>query len=241
VRQASLYPGIILSVVSLFVAGLFIFVIPRFEALLKSVDAKLPLLTQCIFGVSGFFRQGWWFWIVALPLLFGSVLVARRYSKRVALCYDRIKLRLPIFGQLNWMLAMSRFTHNLAILYRSGIPILQALDLCQGLLGNLAVEKAVLAVEQSVKSGSTISEALRREPIFPPLLVRMVVMGETTGNLDYALDNVSNYYSEIIPRRVRKVLTMFEPALTLFMIVVVALVALSIYLPILSLMGSVKG
>ena len=153
----------------------------------------------------------------------------------------RAELKLPVFGELNWMLAISRFTHNLAILYRAGIPILQSLSLCQGLIGNRVVEKAVLSVEEAVKAGSTISEALRRHPIFPPLLLRMVVMGETTGNLDNALEKVSEYYSEVIPRRIKKVLTMFEPALTVFMIVVVALVALSIYLPILSLMGSIKG
>ena len=97
------------------------------------------------------------------------------------------------------MLAISRFTHNLAILYRAGIPILQSLSLCQGLIGNRVVEKAVLSVEEAVKAGSTISEALRRQPIFPPLLLRMVVMGETTGNLDHALEKVSEYYGEIIP------------------------------------------
>jgi len=241
VRQASLYPGIILSAVSIFVVALFVFIIPRFAALLKSVNAQLPLLTQIIFGVSDFLKQSWWIWLLVLPTLVGGVFLARRYSTWAAWWYDRTKLNLPIFGDLNWMLAISRFTHNLAILYRAGIPILQSLSLCQGLIGNRVVEKAVAGVEDAVKAGSTISEALRREPIFPPLLLRMVVMGETTGNLDHALENVSEYYSEIIPRRIKQVLTIFEPALTIFMIIVVALVALPIYLPILSLMGSIKG
>ena len=241
VKQASLYPAIILSVVSCFVIGLFTFVIPRFEALLKSVNADLPLLTQIVFGVSDVFKKTWWFWLLFIPLSIVSLLVARKYSKTVALAFDRTKFKMPIFGELNWMLAISRFTHNLAILYRSGIPVLQALKLCQGLTGSVIVDEAVAATEDAIKSGSTISEALRQHPVFPPLLVRMVVMGETTGNLDRALDNVSEYYSEIIPRRIKKILTAFEPALTIFMIVVVGCVALSIYLPILSLMGTIKG
>jgi type II secretory pathway component PulF len=240
VRQASLYPAIVSLVVFGFVVGLFTFIIPKFAELLSSVNAKLPFLTQVVFGVSGFMASTWWFWLLVIPGLVIALMVARKTSKRVALWFDEMKLRMPIFGELNWMLAISRFTHNLAILYRSGIPILNSLHLCQGLIGSTVVEKAVAAVEEAVKAGSTISEALRRHPVFPPLLIRMVVMGETTGKLDEALDNVSEYYSEIIPRRIKKVLTVLEPALTLFLIGVVGCVALSIYLPILSLMGTIR-
>jgi type IV pilus assembly protein PilC len=240
VRQASLYPAIVSVVVFGFVVGLFTFIIPKFAELLRSVDAKLPLLTQIIFGLSGFMKSTWWFWLLVLPGIVIGALVARKLSRRVAMFFDVMKLRLPIFGELNWMLAISRFTHNLALLYRSGIPILTSLNLCQGLIGSVVVETAVAAVEEAVKAGSTISEALRRHPVFPPLLIRMVLMGETTGKLDEALDNVSAYYSEIIPRRIKKVLTVLEPALTLFLIFVVGCVALSIYLPILSLMGQIR-
>ena len=137
------------------------------------------------------------------------------------------------------LIAISRFTHNLAILYGSGIPIINALELCRGLTGSILVEDAVAAVAESVKSGATLSEAIRKHPIFPPLLVRMVVMGETTGNLDRALQNVSDYYNEIIQRRIKKIVTIIEPAMTLFLIGLVGMVALSIYLPILSLMGTI--
>lgn len=240
VRQASLYPAVVSVVVFAFVVGLFTFIIPKFAELLSSVNAELPLLTQIIFGLSGFMKSTWWIWLLGVPGLIVSALVARRMSRRVALFFDAMKFKLPVFGELNWMLAISRFTHNLAILYRSGIPILNSLHLCQGLTGSVVVETAVSAVEEAVKAGSTISEALRRHAVFPPLLIRMVVMGETTGNLDQALDNVSEYYSEIIPRRIKKILTVLEPALTLFLIFVIGCVALSIYLPILSLMGTIR-
>ncbi len=240
VRQATLYPAIVLTVISAFVVGLFMFVIPRFRDLLISVNVELPLLTRIVFGVSSFFQATWFFWLLMVPGAIIGILIARRYSKTVATWMDQAKLKMPIFGELNWMLAISRFTHNLAILYRSGIPILSSLHLCQGLIGSVVVEDAVRMVEEAVKSGSTISEALRRHRIFPPLLLRMVVMGETTGNLDAALNNVADFYNEIIPRRIKKVLTFLEPMLTLFMIGIVGFVALSIYLPILSLMSSIK-
>lgn len=240
VRQASLYPAIVMVVVAAFVLGLFTFIIPKFEALLNSVNADLPFLTRVIFGVSNFVKATWWIWFLVLPSCVVAVLLAKKYSKRFAKFYDSVKLQLPIFGELNWMLAISRFTHNLSILYRSGIPILSSLNLCQNVTGSALVDEAAAAVEQDVKGGSILSEAMRKHRIFPPLLLRMVVMGETTGRLDEALDNVSDYYNDIIPRRIKKVMTMLEPALTLFLIFVVGCVALAIYLPILSLMGSIQ-
>jgi type IV pilus assembly protein PilC len=139
------------------------------------------------------------------------------------------------------MLALSRFTHNLSILYRSGLPILQGLHLCQqGLIGNKVLERAVAAVEEEVKTGNTIGEAMHRHPIFPALLLRMVAMGETSGNLDSALDNVSAYYTDVVPRRIKSLFSVLEPALMLFLIVLVGCVALAIYLPIISLMGAIK-
>jgi type IV pilus assembly protein PilC len=241
VRQASLYPAIVLTVVSGFVVFLFSFIIPKFALLMTSVNVELPLLTRIIFGVSGFVKATWWVWFLVIPGLIAAVLIAKKWSRRFALWYDDVKLHMPIFGELNWMLAISRFTHNLSILYRSGIPILQALNLCQNLSGSPLVDVAVGTVENDVKSGSILSEAMRRHRIFPPLLIRMVVMGETTGRLDTALDNVSEYYSEIIPRRIKKVMAFLEPMLTLFLIFIVGCVALSIYLPILSLMTAIKG
>jgi type IV pilus assembly protein PilC len=138
------------------------------------------------------------------------------------------------------MLAISRFTHNFAILYRSGIPILQALQLCQGLIGSPVVEKAVAEVNEDVKSGSTLSEGMRKQAAFPPLLLRMTVMGETTGSLDNALENVADYYNKIIPRRIKKIFTVVEPMLMLLLIGIVGAVALAIYLPLLALMGSIR-
>jgi len=198
------------------------------------------LLTQIIFALSDFVKATWWLWLLGLLALTIGVPLGRRFSRRFALRLDRLKLSLPIFGPLNLMLALSRFTHNFAILYRAGIPILQSLNLCQGLVGSLVMEDAVAGVHEDVKTGSTISEALRRQPIFPPMLLRMVVMGETTGNLDAALENVSDYYNEIIPRRIKKIFTVLEPALMLALIFVVGAVALSIYLPILALMGNIR-
>jgi len=240
VRQASLYPLIVLTVVSGFVLFLFTNIIPKFSALLASVKVPLPLITVIIFGVSDLILKTWWMWLPVMVFLTLGVQIGRRVSKKFARVTDRMKLKLPILGELNQMLAVSRFAQNLAILYRSGLPILQALNLCRGLVGNVVVEDAVVQVEEGVKAGSTISEAIRRQPVFPAMLLRMVIMGETTGNLDSALQNVSDYYNQVIPRRLKKIFTILEPALIVFLVFTVGAVALSIFLPILSLMDHIK-
>jgi len=241
VRQATLYPTIVMTVITGFVIFLFTFIIPKFAELLNNLKVAQPLLTRLVFGAGTFAKATAWFW---LPLFGGIVLgllVGRRISPRIGLLLDELKLRMPIFGELNLMLALSRFAHNLSILYRSGIPIIQSLNLCQqGLIGNQIVDKAVAAVEEDVKTGSTLSEAMHRQRVFSALLKRMVAMGESSGNLDKALDNVSEYYSEVIPRRIKKIFGVLEPMLMVFLICLVGAVALAIYLPIITLMGAIR-
>ena len=240
VRQATLYPAIVLTVVVGFIGFLFTYIIPRFADLLDKLHVHQPLLTQIVLTVSATAVATWWLWLPAFLFIVLGVPLVRRISPRFARGVDRLKLRLPVFGPLNLMLALSRFSHNLAILYQSGIPILEALHLCQqGLVGNTYVEEAVGKVANDVKTGSTISEAMHRQPVFSAMLVRMVSMGETTGHLDEALVNVATYYNDIIPRRIKALFTVFEPALMLFLIFTVGCVALAISLPILSLMGSI--
>ena len=239
-RQASLYPAIVMSVVSAFVLFLFSYIIPKFGLLLASTKVPLPLVTQIIFGLSDFAKRTWWIWLLALLLVTVGIKVARAFSKGFAFWIDQMKLQMPILGELNLMLAMSRFTHNLAILYRSGIPIVQSLRLCQNLTGNAVVESAVTTVRESVEAGESISEAMRQRPVFPAMLLRMVVMGEGSGNLDQALQNVAGYYNQVIPRKIKKLFTILEPAVMLFLIGLVGTVAMSIFLPILALMSAIK-
>src|ERR1043166_3200630 len=241
VKQASLYPAIVLSVICAFAVFLFTFIVPKFAALLSSMKVQQPFLTQVVFGLGDFAKGTWWLTIPLLVLLALTMTVGRRVSRRIGRLLDALKLKLPIFGELNLMLAISRFSHNLSILYRSGLPILQALKLCrEGLIGNIIVEEAVGAIEEDVKIGSSISEAMHRHPIFPALILRMVAMGEASGNLDKALQNFSDYYNDVIPRRIKSVFTALEPMLMLLLIFIVGCVALAIYLPIIALMGSIR-
>ena len=241
VKQATMYPAIVVTVITGFVIFLFSYIIPKFSDLLTKLHVQQPLLTQIVFGIGDFAQNTWWLWVPAFLLIIFFFAFGRRISPKIGYLIDQIKLKLPLFGELNLMLALSRFAHNLSILYRSGLPIIQALEMCQeGLIGNMVIEKSVNQVTEDVKTGSTISEAMHRHNVFTSLLLRMVAMGETSGNLDKALDNVSAYYSDVIPRRIKNIFSVLEPALMLFLIFLVGCVALAIYLPIISLMGAVR-
>ncbi|HEY5912574.1 MAG TPA: type II secretion system F family protein [Verrucomicrobiae bacterium] len=241
VRQATLYPAVVSIVILCFAVFLFTFIVPVFAKLLTSLKLDLPLITKIVFGLGDFFHNYWYVWIIVIPSVIIAVPLLKKHSPAFLLAWDRWKLHYPIFGELNLMLCLSRFTHNFSILYSSGMPIVQAFEACQsGLIANKVVENAVAAVQEEVKAGSTISEAMHRQPIFPGLLVRMISVGELSGNLDKALDNVSDYYNDVIPRRIKAVFAVAEPMLMVILIFIVGCVALAIYLPIISLMGAIK-
>ncbi len=240
IQQASLYPGIVMVVVGIFVLFLFSYIIPMFAKLLSSLRVDLPLLTRIFFSIGDFAKNTWWMWASALVTMLLLVFVGPRFSKRIALGLDQTKLKLPVFGELNQMLSISRLAHNLGIMYKAGIPLMQGLGLCRGLVGNEVISLAVGRVEQNLAGGDTVSESFRKEPVFPNILLRMLAMGEKSGNMDLALANVAEYYNQIIPRRIKKIMTMMEPALMLFLIGLVGAVALSIYLPIISMMNAIK-
>lgn len=241
VKQATLYPAIVLTVIAGFTIFLFTFVIPTFSNLMTKAGLELPLLTRIVFGVGDFANATWWIWIPLFLVIIIGIPVGCKLSTNFAYFMDHVKLKLPVFGDLNSMLALSRFSHNLSILYRSGINILRCLELCsQGLIGNKVVERAVGIMEEDVKTGSTITEAMHRHTVFSAMLQRMVSMGESTGNLDKGLDNVAQYYNDVIPRKIKAIFAILEPAIMLFLIFIVGCIALAIYLPIISLMGAIK-
>lgn len=240
VRQATIYPAIVLFVVCAFVMILFTFVIPRFVLLLAQAKVTLPLPTQIVFGISGFAKETWWLWVL---LVFGTPIglaIARRSSARFAMAEDKVRFRIPLFGELIHMLVMSRFAQNLAVMYRAGIGIVEAIKLTRGLVGSVWVSSVLEDVCYRLETGETVSESMKHHPVFPSLLQRMVVMGEKTGNLDKALENVSEYYNLVVPRKIKRIFSIAEPALILFLVVIVGFVALAIFLPILGMLGSIR-
>lgn len=238
IRQALVYPGFILICTIAFVFLLFTFLIPKFATLLTELKVPLPVLTQVVMDISDFTLANW-YWILAAPVAgFFALRTAVRRSPAMAQAYDKLKLGLPIFGSLNRLICLSRFTHNLAVLYRAGVPLLDSLRLCSGLVGNRVLGGAVGNIEVGVNEGVSMHEAMKREKIFPGLILQMVQVGESTGDLGASLQNVAEYYNDIIPRRIKKMFSILEPTMIIFLIGLVATIALAIFLPIANLLNA---
>ncbi len=240
VRQATLYPLIVSVLVGALVLLLFTFVVPRFAQLLAVTKVPLPAPTRLVFGISDLLKSTAWAWVAPLVATPFAVGLARRWSPRFARGFDRFKFALPVFGPLNHMLAMSQLAQSLGLLYRSGVTLLNSLRLCEGLAGSPLVAAALRDVRDRIEGGATFSEALRRHDLFPPLFIRMVVLGERTGSLDKALENVGAYYNLTVPRRIKKLFGLLEPSLILALVSVVGFVALAVLMPIFSLMQGLR-
>jgi type II secretory pathway component PulF len=233
-RQALIYPLVVSGATLALVIGLFTFIVPHFVELLQGFAMQVPLPTRIAIAISGLLLRGWPFLLagaVGGPLALKFALRSRPFAR----AFDRALLRLPVFGPLLAMFALSRFTQNLGMLYRAGIPLLRSLEICGHLVGNRAIAQALEEVQQGVAAGTPLSQCLSRHDFFPPMLVTMIAGGESSGNLAHSLQSVGDYYNKIIPRRIKVVFSIFEPTVMLVLTGVVGGVALAVVLPILQL------
>jgi type IV pilus assembly protein PilC len=234
IRQALIYPLMVMAAASGLVLLLFTFVVPRFVGLLTDLNLKVPLLTRVVMTISQMLLQYWpVLLIVALALPVGLKLALR--VPAFAVVFDRALMRIPVFGSLVGMFALSRFSQNLAMLYRSGITLLRGLEICRQVVGNRAVEQALDDVRRGVLEGTPMHKCLAQHDVFTPTLITMIATGESSGSLDFALQSVADYYNKIIPRRIKIVFAIFDPVMMITLISVVGIVALSVILPILQL------
>jgi len=241
IKQATIYPLTVLLAVCGFVVLLFTFVVPKFAKLLIGLGVPLPFPTRAVIA-TGNFMESWW-WLVALVVVGGVVgfREARKRSEAFAFKVDHFKMTMPVFGEINRMIALSRLSHNLAVLLRAGVPLMEALELCEGLTGSPLINRAVVAAQADIGSGGTLSESLDRHQIFPSLLLRMISVGESAGTMDAALDYVAGYYDSEIPVRIKRLFAMIEPMMILTLVAIVGFVALAMFLPMVGMMsGAMK-
>lgn len=239
-RQATTYPAIVGIAIVLLVAVLFTFVVPQFTQLLTTMGVALPLPTRIVMGISDIFSNYWYLLIGVMVVVPGSIIFGARYSTGFAFGWERFKLGLPVFGQLRLRLALSRFSHNLAILFRSGIPMVDCLRMLPALVGNLVVADAINRCADEVAEGAGLAESFARHQVFESLVLRMLAVGESTGDMSGALEQAARYYEEAVPRTIKRFFSVLEPTLILFMVAIVGLVALAIFLPLLSLGSSLQ-
>jgi type IV pilus assembly protein PilC len=234
IKSAMTYPVIVVCIAFAITTFLIVRVVPVFGEIFADFGAKLPAPTQFLIDVSDFVRGQWYFLILGIG---GAIFGARAFlrSTRGKQLWDRWKLKLPVFGPLVHKICMSRFARTFAQLIRSGVPILEVLDIVGGSSGNHVVETSIKEVGADVEKGDTLSVALSRKTIFPPMLLRMVAAGEATGKIDTMLEKMADFWDEEIEAMLDALTSLIEPLLIVFLGVIVGGIVIAMFLPIFKL------
>lgn len=226
------YPLFVMVVVFSAVAFLMIYLVPQMVSFLQNIGQELPLRTKILIAISHAFVNYWWL-IISLP--FVLVLGATAYIKssdNARYQFDYIKLHLPITGEILQKIIMARFARYFGLMYQTGIPILEAIKTCEKIVANRVIADALSRVHQQINAGDSMSEAFRNAGLFPPLVVRMIKVGESTGALDKALLNVSYFYDRDVNEKMQKMLKLLEPALTVVLGLILAFIMSSVLGPV---------
>ncbi len=239
VKAATRYPLIATIAMCLAFVIVVTFVIPKFAGIFAQFKADLPLPTRIMLGISTTIRTYWYLFLLAIGgIVFGFKKWVRTKGGRFI--WDGIKLRMPVFGPLLVMLAMSRFTRITAILIKSGLPILQVLDMVTRTVDNAVLSKAIDNIANSVREGKGLTEPIRLSGMFPPMVIQMVAIGEETGKIDELLLKVAEYYDEQADYMIRNMSTLIEPIFIVALGGMILLMALAIFLPMWNMISLLK-
>jgi len=231
-RKLLAYPMFVLVVVVAAVIFLMAYLVPQMVSFLGNMGQALPLQTRILIAVSNAVVGYWWL-ILGLPLLIATIFgIAIHRNPDVRYRYDFIKLHLPVTGNILNKIILARFSRYFALMYQTGIPVLDGIRSCEEVVDNLVVAEALNRAWQQINAGESMSDSFRNVGLFPPLVVRMIRVGESTGALDKALLNVSYFYDRDVNESVEKLLKMIEPALTVILGAILALIMFSVLGPV---------
>lgn len=234
VKSALVYPAVVSSMAMLITIFLIVKVVPTFKGIFATLGGDLPMPTQVLLGISDLVRQ---YLLIGIGLAVGGVIGAQRYYQTAAgrAQIDRRLLQLPIIGILLRKVAIAQFSRTLSTLVKSGVPILTSLEIVGKTAGNRVIEEAVTKVRTSIREGENIAGPLAESGVFPPLVVRMVSVGEQTGQLEKMLTKIADFYESEVDAAVSGLTSILEPLIIAVMGVVVGGIVVAIFLPILKI------
>ncbi len=232
VKTAMVYPTVVVSMAGLITLVLLVTVVPAFKEIFATLGSALPLPTQILLAVSDFLRN--YFLLGAVGIVLGIFAFRRGVlkSRKGRLWFDKTMLRLPLMGPIVRKVAIAKFSQTLATLVRSGVQILQALEIVAETAGNRVVSDAILQVKASIKEGENIATPLASSGVFPPMVVRMIAVGEQTGRLDDMLGKIANFYEDQVDAAVAGLTSAIEPIIIGVLGVVIGSIVAAIFLPI---------
>jgi type IV pilus assembly protein PilC len=239
IKSAMTYPIAVVGLVILIMSAMLLFVVPQFKTIYGQLGGSLPMPTQVLLTMSDLLKQYWYIVILASV---GARFAFKRYKKtpQGREMVDRLKLRTPVFGPLFHKTALSRFSSIFSMLLRSGVPILQALEIVSDTVNNKIVSKAIADVQSSVKEGESIAKPLSRHPVFPPMVVQMIAVGEETGQVDTMLEKVAAFYDQEVEAAVDALTSLIEPLLIAVIGGCVGAAVVALYMPMFNIIKLIQ-
>jgi len=239
-KKAMIYPAIVLVVILGVVFVLMTVLVPQLAATFKQLVPKLPRETEVLIFLSNIFVR-WWYLILGVPAAAAAVIwFLARTNERMQRTLDEISLKLPVLGELRQKIILARFSTFFAMLYRAGISVLDCIQICEKIMGSRVMEAGLQRVGRSISEGQGISQAFIATHLFPPLVLRMLRVGESTGALDTALLNVSYFYNRQVRDGIAKMQTLLGPATTVILGLLIVGILYSIFLPIYDVIAKIK-
>ena len=239
IKKALFYPTMVLAVAGLIGAGLLLWVVPQFEQVFQSFGADLPAFTQMLVNAS---RLMGTYWPLLLAVTVGSIVAfvqAKKRSKTFGYFLDRMILKVPVIGEIMHNAAIARFARTLAITFKAGVPLVEALDTVAGATGNIVYEKAVYQIRDDVSVGYQLNTAMRQVNVFPHMVVMMTAIGEEAGALDTMLNKVAEFYEQEVNNAVDALSSLIEPMVMVVIGTMVGGMVVGMYLPIFKLAATI--
>ncbi len=239
-KKAMVYPSMVLIVIFGVIMVLMTVLVPQLAVTFKQLVPKLPRETEILIALSAFFVR-WWYLILGVPIaaVAGAWSFAKTNEKAQRLI-DGLTLKLPVVGAIREKIILARFSTYFAMLYRAGISVLDCIGICEKIVGNRVMEEGLQRVGRSISEGQGISQAFIATNLFPPLVLRMLRVGESTGGLDLALLNVSDFYNRQVRDSIARMQTRLGPATTIVLGILIVAILYSIFLPIYDVIAKIK-
>lgn len=239
-KKLIMYPAFVGSIVLLVTFFLMVYLVPQMTGFIRNMGQDIPLQTRILIAVSNFCIDYWWAVLAAPFVIWFGVKFAARANPAVAYALDRYKISMPLAGPILKKIVLSRFASSFAMMYSSGITVLDAIRSCEEIVGNRPVEYALRGAGQQIAEGKNLTVAFQDAGLFPPLVIRMLRIGENTGALDTALLNVSYFYNREVRESIGRLQAMIEPALTVVLGLILGWVMLSVLGPVYDTISKMK-
>jgi type IV pilus assembly protein PilC len=239
IKSAMTYPTVVFCIAIVAVIGMLLFIVPVFAKMFKQLGGKLPAPTQILVDISTVVRYGFPIIIVALiaaVVVWGKI----KHKESVRSIADPIKLKMPVFGNLFQKVALSRFSRNLGTMLKSGVPILQSLDIVSATTANIVLERALKDVQESVRRGESLAGPLAEHWVFPPMVVQMLAVGEDTGAMDTMLEKIAEFYDQEVEATTEALTSLIEPLMIAVLGGIIGSMIIALYMPIFKVFDLIK-